>query len=330
MKKIFALLAILLLSVMLLTACGDEQPLSSPQTTSTEDSFETTVPATVADSAETTAPAEEEKIRSIEDMTEIDGVLSVTQLDDFCTASESAYKVEFEIDGLKRYAEIALPNDYTEKTYPTVLYFPDIGYDVDYLINNFAKKDVIVIRLFSRGSKGNEGIKDFCGDDFADAEMLLAMCLRCRFLTDGGVFSAGAVAGTAFALKLAAAYPDVIAGCAVIDTICDYEAFTEEQGEQIKTLFLTLVGCSEEELPEELAKRSPKNFYQTIKAPVILFCYEETPMVSKSHSEMLKSLLDSNGNDTELHYLNPVSSDFNGTAFMKLIPWIKSISENQK
>ncbi len=315
MKRLFATL---LLSAMVLTACGGEQPLSDHETKMTENSVETTI------------LAEEEKIRLIEDMTEIDGVLSVTKLDEFCTSAESAYKVDFEIDGLKRYAEIALPNDYTEKTYPAVLYFPDVGHDVHYLIDNFAKKDVIVIRMFSRGSKENEGTKDFCGEDFADAEKLIDLCQSCGFLTNGDIFTAGSVTGSTFALKLAAEYPDVIAGCAVVDAICDYEAFTEERGEQTKKLFISVIGCSEEELPEELAKRSPKNFYKNIKAPVILFCYEESPIVSKTQSEMLIGLLDNNGNETELHYLNPVFSDFNGTAFMKLIPWIKNISKNLK
>ena len=315
MKRLFVAL---LLSTMVLTACGNSQPVSNNNTT------------TIAESIETTMPTEEEKISSIEDMTEIDGILSVTKLDEFCTPDESAYKVDFEINGLKRYAEIALPNDYAEKAYPALLYFPDIGYGVNYLVDNFAKKDVIVIRLFSRGSKDNEGTKDFCGEDYADAEMLLDLCQSCRFLTDGGIFTAGAVTGTTFALKLAAEHPDVIAGCAVVDAICDYEAHTEEQGEQIKNLFITVIGCSEEKLPEELAMRSPKNYCETIKAPMILFCYEESPIVSKSQSEMLKELLDSNGNETELHYLNPVSSDFNGTAFMKLIPWIKNISKDLK
>lgn len=315
MKRLFVAL---LLSTMVLTACGNSQPVSNNNTT------------TIAESIETTMPTEEEKISSIEDMTEIDGILSVTKLVEFCTPDESAYKVDFEINGLKRYAEIALPNDYAEKAYPAVLYFPDIGYGVNYLVDNFAKKDVIVIRLFSRGSKDNEGTKNFCGEDFADAEMLLELCQSCRFLTDGGIFTAGAVTGTTFALKLAAEHPDMIDGCALVDAICDYEAFTEEQGEQIKNLFITVIGCSEEKLPEELAMRSPKNYCETIKAPVIMFCYEESPMVSKSQSEMLKELLDSNGNETELHYLNPVSSDFNGTAFMKLIPWIKNISKDLK
>ena len=269
---------------------------------------------------------EDAAVKVIEDMTLIDGVVSVTKLDKYCTQSESAYQVDFEIDGLKRYAEIALPNDYCENTYPTVLYFPDVGYGVEYLVDNFAKNDIIVIRMFSRGSKGNEGAKDFCGEDFIDAEKLLDMCNNCAFFSGGGVFTAGAVTGATYALKLAAEYPDVIRGCAVVDPICDNELFTEERGESIRNLYLTAIGCREDELSEEFEKRSPKSFYKNIKSPVLLFCYKESPFVSNNHSESLKKLLDSNGNDTEIKYLSPISTDFNGTAFNKMIPWIKSLS----
>ncbi len=315
MKQLFA---ILLLSAMVLSSCGD---------VSRQGGEESSVDVV---SVETTASIEEMQIRSVDDMTEIDGVLSVTKITEYCTADESAYKINFEIDGLKRYAEIALPNDYDKKVYPSVLYFPDIGYEVKYLIDNFAKKDVIAIRLFSRGSKGNEGTRDFCGEDFSDAKKLLAICNSCGFLSNGGIFTAGAATGSTPALKLAAEYPESISGCAVVDAIWDYEAFAEERGEDVKSMFLTYIGCGEDELSAELEKRSPKSFYKGITAPVMMFCYEESPFVSKNQSDMLKELLDGNGCDTEIQYLAPASSDFNGTAFMKLIPWIKNISKNLK
>ncbi|MBQ1232032.1 MAG: hypothetical protein IIX86_00725 [Clostridia bacterium] len=313
MKK---LLILTLLSAMLLVACNAQQPpADTTQTTETE-------------SAAVTEP--ESTLRTVEDMTQIEGVTAVTKLDQYCTNTELAYRVDFEVDGLKRYFEIALPADYAQKDYPCVLYFPDIGYEVDYLVNNFAKKDVIVMRLFNRGSKGNEGEKDFCGKDFKDAEAMLYICTACPFLSDHCIITAGAVTGATFALKLAATYPEIIKGCAVVDVICDMQALVDFRGEQIKEMYLYYVGCTEEQLPDELAKRSPKYFYETIKAPVLLFCYTDTPVVPNEQSEELKTLLDGNGCDTELEYLSPVNSDFNGTAFMKLIPWIKNIADNRK
>ena len=310
--KRFLILSLLL--AMLLVACNVQQPpVDSTQTTDTEPSA-------------TTEP--ESTLHTVEDMTQIENVIAVTKLTEYCTASELAYRVDFEVDGLKRYFEIALPADYAQKAYPCVLYFPDIGYEVDYLVDNFARKDVIVMRLFNRGSKENEGEKDFCGKDFMDAEAMLSICTACPFLSDHCIITAGAVTGTTFALKLAATYPEVIKGCAVVDAICDMQALVDFRGEQIKEMYLYYIGCTEEQLPDELAKRSPKYFYETIKAPVLLFCYTDTPSIPNEQSVELKTLLDGNGCDTELEYLSPINSDFNGTAFMKLIPWIKEISEN--
>ncbi len=310
MKK---LLIFTLLSAMLLVACNAQQP---------------PVETTQADTEPPATTEPESTLRTVEDMTQIEGVSTVTKLTEYCTASEVAYRVDFEVDGLGRYFEIALPADYAKKDYPCVLYFPDIGYEVDYLVENFAKKDVIVMRLFHRGSKDNEGEKDFCGEDFKDAEVMLSICTACPFLSDHCIITAGATTGATFALKLAATYPEIIKGCAVVDVICDMQAFVDFRGEQIKEMYLYYFGCTEEQLPEELDKRSPKYFYETIKAPVLMFCYTDNPLLPASQSEELKALLDANGCDTELERLSPVNSDFNGTAFMKLIPWIKNISEN--
>ena len=319
---------ILMILTILLTSCVGQAGQNGPSTENSPmggDQGDQNDPSNnMPPPNETKAPA------SVEDMTEIESVLAVSKLTEFCTTNEVAYKVEFEVDGLKRYVEIALPKDYQKKAYPCVLYFPDVGYGADFLVSQFAKKDVIVVRLFGRGSKGNEGIKDFCGEDFADAEEVLSICKACPFLSDGGIFTAGAVDGATYALKLAAEHPNDVAGCAVVDAVCDYEAIMETQGENTKSMFLYALGCTEEQLPEELAKRSPKGFCQDIRVPVLMFCYSDTPLVPKEHSEELKALLDNAGCETELHYLSPLSSDFNGTALTKLFPWIKNILKELK
>lgn len=98
----------------------------------------------------------------------------------------------------------------------------------------------------------------------------------------------------------------------------------------MRNMLLYMFDCSEQELSAECSKRSPKHFYKTIKAPVLMFCYTENPLLPASQAEELKSLLDANGCNAELEHLSPLSSDFNGTAFMKLIPWIKDIAGNTK
>ena len=310
------LTTILLLLALALAACsGQNDPADTETVTETETEVQTEA---------------ESALKSVEDMTQIEGVTAVTKLEQYCTKTELAYRVDFEVDDLGRYFEIALPADYAQKDYPCVLYFPDIGYEVDYLVENFAKKDVIVMRLFNRGSKDNEGEKDFCGKDFKDAETMLSICTACPFLSDHCIITAGATTGATFALKLAATYPDTVMGCAVVDVICDMQAFVDFRGESIKEMYLYFFGCTEEQLPDELDMRSPKYFYETIKVPVLLFCYTDNPLVPNEQSEELKGLLDGNGCDTEIEYLSPLYSDFNGAAFIKLIPWIKHVADNGK
>lgn len=310
------LTTLLLLLALTLAACsGHNDPADTETSTETETEVQTEA---------------ESALKSVEDMTEIEGVTAVTKLDQYCTNTELAYRVDFEVDGLKRYFEIALPADYAQNEYPCVLYFPEVGTEANFIVENFATKDIIVIRMYQRGSRGNEGVNDFCGKDFNDTQALFAFCKACPFLSRGGVFSAGASTGSVFALKLAAEYPDEIDGCIIIDAICDFESFAEYRGEDMQKMLLYMFDCSEEEYSAECAKRSPKYFYESIKAPVLMFCYTENPLFPNEQSEELKALLDGNGCDTELEYLSPVNSDFNGTAFMKLIPWIKDIAGNTK
>ena len=310
MKRLFILL---LLIMVLLSSCGVGIPTESTQ--GTEDS-KTQVNETL--------------VQSVDDMIKIDGVLSVSKMDEYCTSGESVYTVEFEVDGLRLHFELALPNDYTDNDYPTVLYFPDVGSDAEFLVDNFAKKKINVLRLFQRGIHDNEGIKDFCGKDFEDAEKLLEICEMCSFLSNGGIFAAGAATGSVYALKLTATHPDLISGCAVVDPICDFDSFIEFRGEDMKQMMLALIGCDEGQFPFELEERSAKYFSNSISCPVLIFCYEDSPAIPNTQAEMLKELLDINGTDTELCYLSPLGSDFNGTAFLKLIPWIMAISDKQK
>ena len=325
MKKaisIFLILSMLLASFLLSSCDGTTEPTA-------ETSGMQIIP-TVQPTEETPILPEPVLMQTVEEMAELENVISVEKLDDFCSVSELAYKVEFESDGLKRYFELVLPADYAEKDYPTILYFPDVEHEVSFLVDNFAKKDVIVVRLFYRGTNGNEGMKDYCGKDYIDVENLLSLCLSCDFLSNGGIVTAGAAMASVYALRLTADYPDAIIGCAAVDVVFDYESFADFRGDGVRALFLALFECGEDDFSKECAARSPKYFVNSITDPILMFSYEASPIMPKEQSEMLKAMLDENGCETELIYLDPVRSDFNGTAFLKLIPWIKALSEENQ
>ena len=117
---------------------------------------------------------DENKILTVEEMTELDAIISIEKNEKYSNRDAVVYDLKYVSDGLKLNAQIALPANYAERSYPTVIYFPEVTYDHGFLVSNFAKRGLNVIRVSSRGVHGNEGTKDLCGKDFADAEAMLA------------------------------------------------------------------------------------------------------------------------------------------------------------
>lgn len=319
-----------LLCLFAFAACDDKpQESSEPEINSSEVLLEDSSKLEGLGDEDGSSEPDESKIRIAEEMIELDNIISIVKNEKYSTRDALVYNVQFVSDGLKLNAQIALPANYSKRSYPTVIYLPEVTYDESFLVDNFAKRGMNVIRFSSRGVHGNEGQKDLCGKDYIDAETALSICKAVDFLSRGGIAVIGAAEGSARALKLAAEHPEEIVGCAVINVLSDLESLCELRGDGISEYFEKVIGGTADELPDEYRKRSAVYFAEKIKVPVLIFAYQDTPEIPRQQAEILQEAINKSGGECEIYDIDVVYSDFNGKAFFKLIPWVIGLAEGK-
>lgn len=320
-KKYIALICAFL--ILLLTSCNNQ---STPHTqTPTDDPTQSEQPT---EGMETTPPPEEKNsIDTMEKLSEVDGVISVTK-QDFSNSINGAvaYKLLYESENGKLAADVVLPVNYTNenKHYSVLIYFPQVGTYIETLASDFALHNIIVIRPYARGYDESEGVRDLGGQkDLADSKKLLQIFDSASFIENSKIFVAGSSEGSINALRLFAEDKDkLISGCAVVDVVGDLPAYSEFRGEGVRNLFTTLIGKTYEEAPEEYDLRSAVKFSEKLDRPILLLHYLQSPFISAEQTDSLYELLKDTNNDCTYHKIDALSGDFTGEGLQRLLSWI--------
>jgi len=310
MKKILALFMALLLC-MLACACDGASGTLSAQTSVT----------TCATNGESSDQGEK-KIENIKSLELLDEVVSAKRVNVTVGGTEN-FKLTFISEGLKICAEISVPEDYEEKNYPLLLYFPGMNTEHRLLASEFAANGISVVRLHARGSGGSEGEKDLGGTDYKDAVKLIEICQKADFWRESKIFLAGGSEGSVTAFRTAAECEETVAGAAAADVISDLTSFAEYRGEAIKQNINGLIGETND-LAGEYAKRSAITFAEKIKCPLLLFSYTENPLFPEEQASKLHSAVSAAGGKSEHRRIDTLGSDFRGGALQSLVMWIKT------
>ena len=306
MKKICFLLAVILLVLSFASCSGNDVT-----TTNNPNNDVTTAP--------------EKKILSVEEMTELKSVKSVIKNEEYSGNGCLIYDLVFDFDGVIIDAQMAIPEDYSTKNYITMLYFPDVRLDYRYL-SFYATSGYTIIRFGYRSDEDETQKRDYCGEDYNDVKSFFEACKGCDFLCRGGFGVMGSVEGSVRALMLARDYPNDILGCAVIDVISDIESFIEFRGEGIRQLYEYRIGYSISEKPDEYTRRSPVYFASKIHVPVLIFAYNNSPLIPMEQATVLKDAISDGGGSCELKVLYELSSDFmTESSVLVMLPWITEL-----
>lgn len=320
MKKLFALICVLFVFVSCtLASCesGETNTSTQPEELSISDNS--------SELSESSVPLPEtNSITSMERMTDVDGVVSVTEQ----TLSNSvkgavAYKVLYESVNGRLAADVVLPKDYETKNYPVLIYFPEVTPYINEIAASYALNGVIVIRPYARGHGGSEGAHDLGGNkDLTDAAKLLKIFDSATFVQNSKIFLAGASEGSVVALRLFAEDTENrITGCAVVDVITDLNEFGKLRGAPVQNLFKAFIGKTYEEAPEEYELRSAVNFSEKLDGAVLIMHYLKSPIFPVEQAEALYELLKDNP-DCSFYKIDVSSSDFNGESLQRLLSWI--------
>lgn len=300
--------------LFLLTACARTTP----------DQTEQKPAAAGADASANEETHQTATVDTMEKMVDIDGVLSVT-MQAFSQQIDGAvaYKVLYENANGKLAADVVLPRDYAEETHTVLLYFPEVGINIDALAQLYVSRGLIVVRPYARGYDASEGVRDFGGArDLADAQTLLSIFDQTDFIARSKVFVAGSSEGSVNALRLFAAdAEDRISGCAVVDAVTDLHAFGIARGENVQNLLAALIGSTYDDAPEEYALRSAVTFSDRLDGPILMLHYTRNANFPVEQTDGLYDLL-KDRSDCAYRKIDVVASDFMGEGLQCLLAWI--------
>lgn len=319
MKKYIALICAILM--MLLTACNKTPPTSTPTDNPTQSEQPTENTQT------TPPPVEKNPINTMEKLSEVDGVISVTKQ----TFSKQlkgavAYKVLYESANGKLSVDVVLPDDYTneDKHYTVLIYFPQVVTYIDSLAENYALNDIIVIRPYARGYDESEGTRDLGGQrDLADSQKLLEIFSSASFIENSKIFVAGSSEGSVNALRLFAEDTERrISGCAVVDVVTDLPSFGAFRGEGVQKLFAAFIGKTYEEAPEEYDLRSAVKFSEKLDRPILLLHFMQSPIFPVEQTDVLYELLKDSNKECTYYKIDALACDFQGESLQRLLSWM--------
>lgn len=254
-------------------------------------------------------------VNSIDKLTDVNGVISVTN-QSFSTPIDGvvAYKVLYETENGKLSADVVLPDDYADKSYTVLIYFPEVHTYIETLATNYALNGIIVIRPYARGYDESDGVRDLGGQkDITDAQKLLNIFDSASFIKNSKIFVAGSSEGSITALRMMAEDGDKrISGCAVIDAITDLPAFCSFRGEGVINLVTALIGKTYEEAPEEYKLRSAIEFTEKLDRPILILHYTQTPHFLIEQTDAFYDAIKDVNRDCTYHKIDALSSDFGG------------------
>ena len=278
----------------------------------------------------------DETVNSVESMAELENVVSVNTVEHTNEGYSDVlcYDVVFKSNGLNSESYFVLPDDYAEKKYPVILWFPDAKI-TDYRFVEIVRKGFIVVPVFSRGYSGSqsEGMSDFGGEqDLADVRTIIDLIVQCRFTDNDSIFAVSNMQKSISVFRyLAAGSSGRVKAAAFVMPITDMNEYYEEMPQEMQEyLSKTALGFTPEESQEEYNKRSAVTFADKIDTPLLLadfdFSDKDAPYIPDvSQITSLKAKLDEYGKEyKELHYGFAGSDFYFPDTENDLVEWIKS------
>ncbi|WP_102345215.1 alpha/beta hydrolase family protein [Bacillus sp. Marseille-P3661] len=210
------------------------------------------------------------------------------------------YLVTYISDGLKVKGFLAEPtwksNDKTG-LFPGFLYLrggiKNVGMVRLARITQFASEGFVVMAPFYRGNCGGEGFEDFGGEDRKDALYALDLLKQHPLVNNEKLHVFGFSRGGVMALTVGIERPD-ITSLVTWGGVSDM-ALTYRERVDLRRMMKRVIGGTPEKVPDRYSWRTPLNFIEELKAPVLIIHGAKDQNVSVDHAYLLeKKLLEHN------------------------------------
>lgn len=207
------------------------------------------------------------------------------------------YRFYYECDGLQIEGYMSIPLHLLEETGPKPCLIYNHGGNRDFGALNGSETlgwaynlDMICIASNYRGCGGSEGEDGFGGEDVNDILRLIDLCVKADFLDPGQINMLGASRGGMMTYEVLRR-DDRIHRAAVTGGMADAFAMYEAR-DDMKKVFLDLVGGTPENMPEEYERRSAVCWADEIHTPLLMIHSRGDARVEYSQAEELAAELE--------------------------------------
>lgn len=241
------------------------------------------------------------EISSLEQLSQLKDIIKaeeISDLGDFYSDKICMYKIRYKSDDCEVVGYIAAPLDYLENEYPVLVFnrggnqeFGALSHDtmaiaaskidedaarqtgLDVALNRAAeectKNGYIVLASQYRGVDGGTGTEEFGGSDVNDVLKLIDISEGFLFARPGGVYMAGFSRG-GMMTYIACRQDERIIAAAVGSGISNAVDNYTERDSDMKEIYVSLIGGTPEELPDEYEKRSAVLWADEINCPLLI------------------------------------------------------------
>ena len=192
--------------------------------------------------------------------------------DSYIYDSVVVFRIRYKSDGYEVMGYVGAPYDYLNNTYPILIYNRGghfyFGVQTPEVIGFLASRGYIVLGSQYRGIAGGTGVDQFGGNEIEDILTLICISESFGFVEPENIFMAGASRG-GMMTYIALRHDDRIRAAAVWAAISNsFELFDTRASMQ--SVYISLVGGSPNELPEEYERRSAMLWAYEINTPILI------------------------------------------------------------
>lgn len=260
--------------------------------------------------------------RKVEDYEELDDIISIKEIDMQDKITDVlTYNVRYKSDDCEVVAYLSVPESCMDKqeAYPCIIF--NRGGNRDFSMNKpediaylASASGKVVFASQYRGVSGGTGTDEFGGADLHDVTKLIDLCSEFSFVDMDNLYMMGISRG-GMMTYMAAREDSRIKKAVVVSGIADCFMSWAER-EDMKEVYLDLIGKTPDEAPEEYEKRSAVYWADEIKCPVMIIHSSLDEKVSYTQAEKMVECLEKAGKeykfvnyDDNIHGLHPQDFD---------------------
>ncbi len=235
------------------------------------------------------------------------------------------FKINYTSDGLNVVGYLVKPKN-IEVHAPVIIFNRggnrDFGKLTDrhakYWFRKYAEEGYIVLASQYRGNDGGEGQEEFGGSDLNDVKVLIDVVKQTDYMDNDRIYMVGGSRGGMMTYMACRNSEDIKAAAVFVGISDCFESYDDRE-QQMKDVYVSLIGGTPEEKEQEYIKRSAYYWADEITVPLYIFHGGEKDWrVSTHQSIKMANKLEELGKEYKLKIYEEEDHSFSEEAFLDM------------